>query len=84
MKQIICKTEYDTEASELIMKKTYGNFGDPWGYEESLYKTSDGKYFLYCFGGFNSPYPKESIKRIAADKVNAWLEDTRRHMTENP
>ena len=54
MKKIICKVEYDTDTAEMIMKKTYGNFGDPWGYEESLYRTQDGKYFLYCYGGFNS------------------------------
>ena len=28
MKKIICKVEYDTEASELIQKKTSGNPGD--------------------------------------------------------
>ena len=31
-----------------------------------------GKYFLYCFGGSESPYPEETIKRMAADKVKAW------------
>ena len=36
MKKVICNIEYDTDASELIMNKTYGNFGDPWGYEERL------------------------------------------------
>ena len=81
MKKIVCNIEYDTEASELVMKKTFGNFGDPWGYEERLYKTAGGKYFLYCSGGFNSPYPKESIKRIAENKVESWKEDTKRSMT---
>ena len=52
MKKVICNIEYDTDASELIMNKTYGNFGDPWGYEERLYKNAGGKYFVYCFGGF--------------------------------
>ena len=66
VKTVICNIEYDTEASEALQKKTYGNFGDPWGFEETLYRTKDGKYFVYCFGGFNSPYPKETIKRLAA------------------
>lgn len=83
MKKVICKVEYDTDTAEMIMKKTYGNFGDPWGYEESLYRTQDGKYFLYCYGGFNSPYPKELIRRMAADKVEAWQEETRRIMEGN-
>ena len=81
MKKVICNIEYDTDASELIMNKTYGNFGDPWGYEERLYKNAGGKYFVYCYGGFNSPYPKEVIKRIAANKVENWIEDTKRTMT---
>ena len=46
MKKVICKIEYDTDASELIQKKVFGVFGDPKGYEESLYKTKDGKFFL--------------------------------------
>ena len=58
MKKVICKVEYDTEASELIQKKVFGVFGDPKGYEESLYKTQ--------------AYPEETIKRLAADKVKAW------------
>lgn len=74
MKKIICKVEYDTEKSELISKKTSGSFGDPAGYEESLYKTENGKYFLYVNGGEESPYAKEDIKRMSADKASAWLE----------
>ena len=69
MKKVICKIEYDTEASELIQKKVFGVFGDPKGYEESLYKTQDGKFFLYGFGGSESPYKEETITRLAANKV---------------
>ena len=72
MKKVICKVEYDTDASELIQKKVFGVFGDPKGYEESLYKTQGGKFFLYGYGGTESPYPEETIKRLAADKVKAW------------
>ncbi len=75
MKKIICKVEYDTEASELLQKKVFGVFGDPKGYEETLYKTEGGKYFLYCFGGSESPYPEETIKRMAANKVAEWQKD---------
>ena len=55
MKKTICKVDYDTEASELIGKKTFGAFGDPAGYEECLYKTEGGKFFLYGVGGAESP-----------------------------
>ena len=74
MKKIICKVEYNTEKSELLLKKTFGSFGDPAGYEESLYKTSNRKFFLYVNGGEASPYKKEDIKRMAVDKAKAWLE----------
>ena len=73
MKKIICKVEYDTEASELVEKRTSGAFGDPAGYEESLYKTPTGKYFLYTVGGAESKYAKEGIKRMSAATAEGWL-----------
>jgi len=73
MKKIICKVEYDTEASRLIEKRTFGYFGDPAGYEESLYKTEGGKFFLYTFGGAESKYAKEAITRMSAAKAEEWL-----------
>mgnify|MGYP003290437556 FL=1 len=72
MKKIICKVEYDTEAATLVAKHTVGTFGDPTGYEETLYVTANGKYFVYLNGGEESIHAKESIKRIAEDKVEAW------------
>ena len=75
MKKVICKVEYDTEASELIAKKTVGYFGDTTGYEESLYKTEGGKFFLYTNGGAESPYTKEDIKRLSAVKAEEWLSE---------
>ena len=69
MKKMICKKVYDTETAELIKKQTVGQFGDPAGYEESLYKTADGYYFLYVNGGAESKYAKEDIKRVSADKA---------------
>lgn len=72
MKKVICKVEYDTEASTLVAKYTNGAFGDAAGYEETLYVTADGKYFIYCNGGSESPYPVETIKRLAQAKVDDW------------
>jgi len=72
MKKIICKVEYDTEAATLVEKRTFGAFGDPAGYEESLYVTADGKYFLYVNGGEESLYPTENIKRMSAAKAEEW------------
>lgn len=73
MKKIICKVEYDTENAELVFRKTVGYFGDANGYEESLYKTEGGKFFLYVNGGEASPYKKEDIKRMSAAKADEWL-----------
>ena len=73
MKKIICKVEYDTTTAELIKKVTFGEYGDPTGYEEVLYKTADGKFFLYVNGGAESIYKKEDIKRLSAKKAEEWL-----------
>jgi hypothetical protein len=73
MKKVICKVEYDTETAQLIGKVTSGEFGDPAGYEESLYRTEGGKFFLYTNGGAESPYKKEDIKRLSAAKADEWL-----------
>jgi len=73
MKKIICKREYDTETATLVLKNAVGNFGDPAGYEETLYQTPDGYYFLYVCGGAESPYAEEDIQRLAKTKVKAWI-----------
>lgn len=72
MKKIICKVEYDTDNAELVAKFTEGNPGDPTGYEESLYVTPNGKFFLYVNGGSESVHAEENIMRLSADKAKAW------------
>ena len=74
MKKIIRKREYDTETATLVKKNAVGNFGDPAGYEEVLFQTPGGLYFLYVHGGETSPYPTEDIVRIAKTKVNEWID----------
>ncbi len=74
MKKIICKKEYDTETATLVKKYTYSYYGDPAGYEETLYQTPGGLYFLYVVGGEASCYPQEDILRLAKTKVNDWME----------
>ncbi len=75
MKKVICKVEYDTEAATLIAKFSEGAFGDPAGYEESLYMTEGGKYFLYVNGGEESKYATENITRMSAAKADAWRKE---------
>lgn len=73
MKKIICGTEYDTAASVVVKKVTSGCFGDACGYEETLYVTADGKYFLYTNGGEESKYTTEGIKRMSKKAADAWV-----------
>ncbi len=73
MKKIICKKEYDTELSAIVKKCTYGTFGDKDGYEETLYVTEGGNYFVYTNGGEDSPYAKEDIKRMSKKAADEWL-----------
>ena len=75
MKKTICKVEYDTDASTLVKKYTHGTFGDADGYEETLYVTEKGNYFIYVNGGAESIYPAEDIKRLAKTKVDQWIAD---------
>lgn len=75
MKKIICKKEYDTKTASLIKKYTSGHPGDPAGFEECLFQTPDGLYFLYVYGGETSPYPDENILRLAKTKVQDWIDN---------
>lgn len=74
MKKIIGKKEYNTETAALIKQFTYSYFGDPAGYEETLYQTPDGFFFVYICGGKDSIHPEENIVRLAKNKVDDWLE----------
>ena len=43
------------------------------GYEEVLFQTPDGLYFVYVNGGEDSIHPTEDISRISKAKVEQWL-----------
>ena len=73
MQKIICKKVYDTAASTVVKKATSGFYGDPAGYEETLYLTPDGFYFLYTNGGSESKYTTEDIKRMSKAAADKWI-----------
>ncbi len=75
MKKIICKKEYDTETATIVKKVTFGNYGESTGYEEILFQTPDGLYFVYVNGGEDSIHPTEDISRISKAKAEQWLEE---------
>ena len=74
MQKIICKKVYDTETATLVKKVTFGEYGCPNGYEECLFQTESGHFFLYTNGGAESKYTEENITRTSAAKKDAWLE----------
>ena len=47
---------YDTATATVVKKVTAGVFGDPAGYETTMYVTPEGDYFLYTYGGAQSGY----------------------------
>lgn len=75
MKKCMYNKSYDTETAALIKKYTFGHFGDPNGYEECLFQTPDGFYFLFVQGGPDSPYPNADLLRIGKAKATEWLEN---------
>ena len=75
MKKIICKKEYDTETATVVKKVTFGEFGQPDGYEETLYQTPEGLFFVYVNGGEESVHPKEDISRLSKAKAEEWSKD---------
>ena len=74
MQKTICKKVYDTETSTIVKKVTFGYFGSSDGYEETLYQTESGHFFLYTNGGADSKYATENITRMSAEKKDAWLQ----------
>ena len=73
MKKMIAKKIYDTDTASVVKKVTSGYFGDPAGYEETLYVTPDGSYFLYTNGGEASVHPTEEIKRMSKATAERWV-----------
>ena len=69
------KHVYDTSKAEALGNRVFSYFGDPAGYEETLYKTKGGLYFLCGLGGDESPYDSgEDIHPITEKEAQAWLE----------
>lgn len=60
MKKIICKREYDTETATLVKKHTVGEFGDPAGYEETLYQTPAACTSSISVAALHLPMPRRT------------------------
>lgn len=66
---------YNTETATVVKKVTFGTFGDPTGYEKTMYRTPEGDYFLYTNGGELSEFKEEKITSYPKAKALAWLEN---------
>ncbi len=66
---------FDTATATVVKKVTSGAFGDPAGYEMTLFETPEGDYFLYTNGGAESPYKAENIESLSKAKAKKWQEE---------
>ena len=72
MKKTVKGKSYDTIEMSIVKKVTSGAYGDPAGYEETLYVAEDGTYFLYTNGGAESKHTAEKLTQMSKAKVEAW------------
>lgn len=72
MKKTINKKIYNTDTATEIKRNTVSYFGDPAGYEEVLYKTTKGAFFVYGVGGAESKYPEPEITPITAEEAEQF------------
>ena len=66
---------FDTETATVVKKVTFSYYGDPAGYEKTMFVSPEGYYFLYTYGGEESAYAKEKITYYAKSRALAWLEN---------
>ncbi len=66
---------YDTATATVVKKVTCGAYGDPAGYETTMYQTPEGDYFLYTYGGADSAYAAEKITAYTKANAKKWLEN---------
>lgn len=64
---------YDTATATVMKKVTFGAYGDPAGYEMTMYQTPEGDYFLYTYGGEASAYAEEKITSFTKASAVKWL-----------
>lgn len=85
MKQIINGKKYDTETATLIAEDSYLYQSDFRYYDEALYKTKKGAWFLAGEGGPMSKYAEPTgdgnigygngIKPLLKSEAQTWLEE---------
>ncbi len=69
MKKTIARKVYNTDTAKEIKRNSFSFFGDPAGYEEVLYKTVKGDFFVYGIGGAESKYSEPTIFVVSAEEA---------------
>jgi hypothetical protein len=85
MQRVIDGKRYDTETATLIGEDAFGNRGDFHAWEESLYRTPKGHFFLAGSGGARSSWGKqvtqntwsggEGLRAMSPAEALQWCED---------
>ncbi len=66
---------YNTETATVVKQVVSGTYGDPAGYELTMYRTPEGDYFLYTYGGASSAYATENIKAFTKAQAEKWIKE---------
>lgn len=84
MKRVINARLFDTDEAEVIGEFSYGNSGDFHAWEESLYRTKRGAYFIAGSGGARSKYGRQisqntwsggdGMETLSAADALSWCE----------
>lgn len=84
MKRIVDGKRYDTDTAEVVATYEYRRSGDFNWYEETLYRTKKGAWFLAGEGGARSKYgervdqstwgPGEGLQVLSEAEAREWLE----------
>jgi hypothetical protein len=75
MKRIINGKKYDTDTANCIASDSYGNCGDFAAWEEALYRTKKGQYFITGSGGPMSKYAVSIGNNTTSGSSELWLVD---------
>jgi hypothetical protein len=79
MRQIVDRKIYDTEKAVLVAQYQFSTIGDMnWVYEE-LYRTPNGRYFLYASGACMTEHAEKNgaamkLMTLTEEDVIAWAE----------
>ena len=85
MKKVISGKVYDTETAERIGEVSFGNPSDFHFYDEALYRTQNGRFFLAGEGGPLTAWKKapgsnswssgSGIEALSIEEALAWCEE---------